>query len=104
MPMVLSSAGGLYAISKSAFGVLVAFLDENGNPVTPSSVTWTLTDATGALINGRLNQIVPAAQAVTIGLSGEDIDYATTMSKRRVLTVTALYNSTTFGPNTPDVD
>ncbi len=104
MPMALANTGGQYAVSKSTFAVAVAFTDDSGAAVVPSSITWTLTDALGNIINGRNAVTVPTpAAAISIVLSGEDIDYATSASKRRVLTVSALYNST-LGAGLPDVD
>ena len=104
MPMILSNTGGQYAISKSTFAVTVAFFDENNVAAVPTSITWTLTDGLGVVVNGRTAQnITSLASSVTIVLDAEDIDYTTSASKRRVLTVTALYNST-LGPNLPDVD
>ena len=104
MPMQLSNTGGQYAISKSTFAVTVAFFDENNTAVTPTSAKWTLTDGLGVVVNGRTAQAISVlSTAVTIVLDAGDIDYTTSASKRRVLTVTALYNST-LGSNLPDVD
>jgi len=41
------------AKEKSTFVISVALLDEGGDPVTPNTMTWTLTDSVGTAINSR---------------------------------------------------
>lgn len=58
----------------STYGVTVAFTDENGDAVTPSAITWTLTTATGSVVNSREDVAVGSpASSVTVVLSGDDL-------------------------------
>lgn len=89
------------AYEKSAYGVVVAFVDENGAPVTPTSATWTLTDGQGQVVNSRSAvSISPLSTSVTIPLTGNDMVLTGYFGTERVLTVNALYNSAIFGNNT----
>jgi len=65
----------LTAIEKSTFVVVVAFKDEDGGDVTPNAgtVTWTLTDAIGNVINGKENQAIDSANPLNIVLTGNDL-------------------------------
>jgi hypothetical protein len=95
MPTTLTTR----AIDKSTYVINCAFTDENGAPVIPESISWTLTNDVGTVINSRtsVDIAVPAA-SVDIVLSGEDLDY--TDGAARVLTVNAVYDSS-LGSNLP---
>lgn len=58
----------------SAF-VTVTFADENGDPVTPNTgtLTWTLTDRSGNVVNMRDQVPVAEDASVTIVVSGDDL-------------------------------
>jgi hypothetical protein len=58
--------GGTYVITAS-------FTDEAGDAVTPNTLTWSLYDRRGAVINSRLDETLVAAASVTIVLSGDDL-------------------------------
>jgi hypothetical protein len=49
------------------------FKDESGATVTPKTVAWTLTDAKGAVVNGRSAVSVTPATTVSFLLSGLDL-------------------------------
>jgi hypothetical protein len=52
---------------KSACLFTPTYLDENGLPVPPTSVTWTLSDQNGNAINGRSNvALTPPAPIVLL--------------------------------------
>jgi len=54
-------------------GVLdVSFHDENGTPIVPNSVTWSLY-ARGQIVNEREEVSIAAQQSVEIVLSGDDL-------------------------------
>lgn len=72
--------------------VTCAFCDGAGEAITPTSVTWTLSDLFGNIVNSRENVSITPAASVSIVLSGNDLKYAD--GKNRYLLVEALYNST----------
>lgn len=81
--------------------VTVSFTDHNGDAVAPNagSLTWTLTDANGTVINSRNGVAVASAATVKIVLSGADLAIPQD-GGNSVLTVEGLYNSTD-GNNLP---
>jgi hypothetical protein len=88
MPVILSED----AQDQSTFVVEVSFLDEEGTPVVPQSAMWSLHDANGNVINGRLNVNIPGlATTVDVVLSGDDLDYE--LGPFRQLSIVATYNS-----------
>ena len=86
------------ATEQGTIVVRAAFTDEDGDTVTPASdVLWTLTDTDGTVINSREDEIVSAAAAVNIVLSGDDLQILTaeaseSVVERRILVETT-YNS-----------
>lgn len=80
------------ADEESTYVVSAAFTDEDGDSVVPSSVTWTLTDWLGNVVNSRENVTITPAASVDIVLSGDDLAIGTHGINRRV-TVRATYNS-----------
>jgi len=82
--------------------VTVAFTDHDGIAVSPnaSTLTWTLTDTNGTVINLRTNVAITSASSVTIVLSGDDLAITRTTGAKRVITLEGLYNSTD-GNNLP---
>lgn len=81
------------AIEKSTYIVASSFFDEAGDAVIPTSITWSLRDENGAIVNNRANITVTPGADINIVLSGNDLIYTNTQSKR-VLTIEALYTST----------
>lgn len=75
----------------SSVGFLVTLTDETGAPLTPTTVTWTLTDRVGNIMNGREDVSITADSTVTIVLSGEDL--ALDGDPVRLLLVEAVYSS-----------
>ena len=71
-----------------------AFTDEAGTAVTPSAITWTLTDRRGTVINARTAVAVTPAASVAFLLSGDDLAVTTATSTERHLLITWTYNST----------
>lgn len=74
----------------------VAFTDEDGNAVTPTAATWTLTDSKGNVINSRSAVVISSlSTSVTILLSGADLALSTTTTAahERHLTIEYTYNS-----------
>ena len=90
------------AKDKSFYGVQVSFTDTDGTAVTPSSITWTLTDSDGTVINSREDVAVATpASTITIVLSGDDLDHSNLVrSDYIVLHVEAVVDSL-LGNNLP---
>lgn len=80
------------AREKSTYIVTAAFTDEEGIAVTPTSVTWTLTNATGTIINSREDISATPGTSIDIVLTGDDLAIGTNGTSR-VVTVEAVYNS-----------
>lgn len=57
------------------FAVTIAFTDEDGEPVTPSAVTWTLLGRANQVINERDAVTETPAPAVTALLTAADLNY-----------------------------
>lgn len=74
-----------------------AFKDEDGQAITPTSATWTLTDTSGTVINSRdAVTITPMATSVDVVLSRDDLAISSGFdgsAEERVLTVEAVYDS-----------
>lgn len=90
------------AESGSTFICTAAFTDADGTAVTPNTVQWSLTNATGLIINSRDDVSITPGETVSIVLSGADI--LETDGLERKLTVEAVYNSITYGNNLPLVE
>lgn len=92
------------ANEESTYPVVVTFRDEAGDLMVPSSATWTLTTAAGAVINSRSAvAITPLASSVTIVLKGDDLSLPAGGGKNRVLTIEAVYTSS-LGTDLPFKD
>ena len=82
----------LRAVERSTYVVRCDLTDEDGAAVVPTSLTWTLTDRAGGVVNSRQDVPVSAPAArVEIVLSGDDL--APRSDPWRVLTVEAVYTS-----------
>lgn len=82
---------------KSTGVATCAFKDENGQAVTPTSATWTLSDTSGTVINSREDVVISSLDtSVDIVLSGDDLAISAGFAgdaEERVLTVEAVYDS-----------
>jgi len=63
------------ATEESTYAITASFTDENGNAVIPNAdtVTWTLTDTEGTVINSREKEAVASASSIEIVLTGDDL-------------------------------
>lgn len=86
----------------STYIVLASFTDEAGDPVVPNSILWSLTDTNGTVINSRKDIEVPPDSSISIVLSADDID--DNNGAYFIVTITAEYNSSTYGSNLPLID
>jgi hypothetical protein len=85
-----------HAKEKSTYIITAAFTDENGDAVAPTTLTWTLTDEAGAVINSRENVAVAGpASSEDIVLSGDDLALQSGETTRGVwiFTVEGTYDS-----------
>ena len=67
----------IIAIEQSTYVITASFTDETGAAVVPNSVTWTLVNGDGQVVNSRSAVSVTPASSVTIVLSGDDLDLGT---------------------------
>ncbi len=90
MPATLTT----HAVEKSTYVITVALTDEDGAALTPDSLTWTLTDDQGNVINSRtaVSIAVPAASN-DIVLSGADLAVDVAKGTKRKLTLEGVYDS-----------
>ena len=86
---------------RSSYGVSASFSETNPSTkvvtvVTPKTVKWTMTDASGAVVNSRSDIIISPASFVTAPLLADDLDTITDGTVRLIEFV-ATYDSTIFG-------
>jgi hypothetical protein len=92
MPTVLTTS----AEEESTYIVNAGFKDENGDDVTPDSITWSLVDVDGNYINSRQDVSIAVPDSdVDIVLSGDDLVIQTGEAgvTKRYLVVKATYDS-----------
>lgn len=85
----------IVAVELSTFVITAAFIDEDGAAVVPSSISWTLQDVSGNIINNRTSVSVTPASTITIVLAGNDLallDQKNDSELRRII-ITAAYTS-----------
>jgi hypothetical protein len=81
---------------QGVFLVTKSFTDVAGDAVTPTAITYDLSDEYGNIINSKEDVVVtPLATSATIILSGADFNPEE--SRTRIITVTAIYDSVTYG-------
>lgn len=82
-----------YPNERGTLKVTISFTDESGDAVTPATVTWSLTDENGTVINSRSNVSIGSLDtSVTLVLSGADLALVNA-SVDRILTVRITYDS-----------
>ena len=83
-----------YAIEQGTYVITAAFTDEDGNAETPTSITWTLTDESGTVINSRLNvSVLSPASTINIVLSGDDLTLDEGVGTNRIILFEWVYDS-----------
>ena len=78
-----------------------AFFDEDGTAVTPETITWTLYDSSGTIINARDRVSVTPAATVSILVSGLDLAVADSSDLKRFALIEWTFNSS-LGTGIPD--
>ena len=81
----------------------VAFTDEDDSAVTPSTITWTLTDINGTIINNRDAESITPASSINIVMSGDDLALDAGVGDTRIVTVEWVYTSS-YGVGLPGKD
>ena len=88
------------AVEKSTYVIAIAFTDADGTPVVPNSITWTLTDSSGNVVNSRSAVVVSPASSIDVVLSGDDLAIQRPSILGRILTLEWVYDSS-YGNNLP---
>lgn len=72
------------------------FIDELKAPATMKTLTWTLVDLDGAVINDRLNVPLTPAATVSFAVYGDDLvlSGSTSRDRKRRITIKGTYDST----------
>ncbi len=88
-------------------GVLIVDLtvrDEDGDLVTPTTLTWTLTDSLGVVVNSRSAVSLTPASTASIVLQGDDLALSDSYydTTRRLL-IEGTYSSTIDGTSYTDL-
>lgn len=65
----------LTVVEGGSLFVTASFTDRNGDAVTPDSVTWSLCDGNGSIINEREDESVTPDEEVTFLVSGDDFPW-----------------------------
>lgn len=90
----------LYAVEESTYIIIATFKDEDGKGGTPVTLTWTLTDKDGNIINSREDVEITPDTAVAIVLTGTDLliqSDETGKAHDRIVTLKGTYDSGTYG-------
>ena len=86
------------ATEQSSFKVEATFYDESGNAVAPDTMTWTLSDLDGSVVNSRENISIAAPSSTeSILLEGDDLVVDGNDPVKRIVTFQGTYTSAEFG-------
>lgn len=89
------------ATEKSTYVITCEFEDENGDAITPGTLTWTLTDTKGRIINSREDvSVSDPTSSEDIVLYGDDLALSQNDNRIRVFTVYATWSGT-YGSSLP---
>ena len=89
MPAILT----VDAIEESTLVITAAFTDETGAAVVPTSLNWSLLDASGNVMNSRSEVALTPAAIVKIVLTGNDLALPATSSAVRKVLLQGRYDS-----------
>lgn len=93
------------AVEESTFSITAAFTDSAGNAVVPNSLTWSLSDRDGTIINSREDvAIATPAESNTVVLFGDDLALADTDNPVRVFLIQGDYDDPVLGAGLPIKD
>ena len=81
-------------VEKGTLKVTAVFTDEDENSVAPKTLTWTLTDSSGTVINEREDVAVSSPSATqVIMLTGDDLQIPTGGNTARHFYLEGTYDS-----------
>ncbi len=80
------------ALERSTIAVTASFRDENDELITPTGITWSLTDGDGNVVNSRDAVVISPDNMVTIVLTGDDMALTAGDDGRRQVVVRAVYS------------
>lgn len=89
-------------LERSTVALVASFRDEADQLITPTAITWSLTDGDGNVVNERQAAEVAPAEQVTIVLSGDDLAMSAGDDGRRQVVIRATYDGT-LGDDLPIV-
>lgn len=89
-------------LERSTVALVASFRDEANQLVTPTAITWSLTDGDGNVVNSRNAAAVAPAEQVTVVLSGDDLALSAGDDGRRQVVIRATYDGT-LGDDLPIV-
>ena len=83
------------AVEKSTYAITASFTDEDGAAEDIKTLTWTLSDSSGNIVNSREDESVTTpGSSESIVLSGDDLEFmGSDDAGDRVLTISATYDS-----------
>jgi len=82
-----------HASEEGSFKITHDFLDLSGTAVTPTVITWTLSDKYGRVINSREDFVIAEpASSISIVLQGDDLALPDVYDNLRVLIIKATYD------------
>jgi hypothetical protein len=88
----------LVADEGSSYFPTVEFLDELGDPFTPSTLYWKLTDLHGNIINGRdAVNVASPDDTLTLQLGAADLAVTGDEIAARIITCWGTYTSISYG-------
>ena len=82
-----------------SYFITAAFSDDDG-AFTPNTITWSLSDQAGNIINSREDVSITPDTSVIIVLGAADLSVSD--GYYRLITIDYVYNSVTYGNNLPD--
>lgn len=82
-----------HAPERGTFHVVCTFEDEDDAGAVPTSVTWTLMDPDGVVVNGRQDVVATPATSVTITTAGTDLALISGKTNDRIFLVEWVYDS-----------
>jgi len=88
------------APEEGSYVIALTFKDEAGTALVPATLTWTLTDDAGTVINSRTAVSTTPAATTNLVLYGNDLTVTDTKKRRRIVTLNGTYNST-YGTGLP---
>jgi len=91
------------AFEESTFILSVSGFDENEYSVMPKTITWSLSNISGVIINSREDVVETPATTVYIVLSGDDLAITDDSDTVRMVTIKATYDSN-LGSDLPLVE